>query len=118
MALPTGSRATAGPVAGGAHLVVALGELVLRRPSADRRERTLDSVLAGRQAFQGVVLLARPTPATLAASAGVELAHMSSMLVLAALDRRRRRFGLREAALSSLVVAAEAWLWWRAVSRA
>jgi hypothetical protein len=113
----TASRTTAGLAVGGAHLAVALGEVALRQASADRRERSLDAVVAGRQALQGLLMVAIETPTTLGVGAGVDLAHLSSMLVLAALDPRRRRFGLREAALSGAFAAAEVWLWRRAASR-
>jgi hypothetical protein len=73
-------------------------------------------VIAGRHALQGLVLVQSATPTRLAASAAVDVAHLSSMLVLAALDGRRRRFGLREPVQSSAFLVGEVGHWWSAAS--
>lgn len=103
---------------GGAHLAVAAGEMVLRHGSTDRLEQAILGTLVGRHLLQGLVMAATPTPVLLGASAGVDLAHLSSMLLLAAMDRRRRRFGLREASIGAVLVALEVRLWRQAGARA
>jgi hypothetical protein len=70
--------------------------------------RAVARVLGGRHIVQAVLSAARPTPAVLALGAGADVLHSASMIVLAALDRPRRRLGLSD----GLVAAAFAGAGW------
>jgi hypothetical protein len=65
-------------------------------------------VLGGRHIAQAVLSAARPTPAVLALGAGTDVLHSASMIMLAALDRPRRRLGLSDG-LMAAAFAASGW---------
>lgn len=60
-----------------------------------RREQLVVRLLGVRHLLQAAVTTAVPTPAVLRLGAGVDAAHAPSM-ILAALDRRRRRTAVAE----------------------
>ena len=68
--------------------------------------RTVARVLGGRHIAQAVLSAARPTPAVLALSAGTDVLHSASMMVLAALDRPRRRLALADGLVAAAFAAA------------
>ncbi len=71
----------------------------------DRRTRQVVRILGGRQLIQALATGADPTATMLAVGAAVDVIHGLTMVVLAVVDRRRRRVALGDA----LIAAAFAW---------
>lgn len=65
--------------------------------AADRPTRAMARVLGARHALQGLLSAGAPGPMVLALGVEVDLAHVASMMGLAALDQPRRRAGLVDA---------------------
>jgi hypothetical protein len=63
-------------------------------------------LLGARQVVQGVVTATRPTSPVPAGGVVVDVLHAASMLGLAAVDRRSRRWALRSAAAAFAWAAA------------
>ncbi len=82
---------------------------------ADRRTRRTVRVLGGRQLVQAVGTGADPTATVLAVGAAVDVVHGLTMVVLAVVDRRRRRVALGDALIAAafacvgVALAAGAW---------
>jgi hypothetical protein len=70
-----------------------------------RREQTVVRLLGARHLLQATVTVAMPTPAVLRLGAGVDAAHAASMII-AAVDRRRRRPAVSEVLCASGFAAA------------
>jgi hypothetical protein len=90
-------------VAWGAVLLLSPRPVLVRvhRLPVDRRTLVVARVLGVRQVAQGAVSLARPDPAVLISGVLVDALHAASMLGLAAVDRRRTRGAVTEAALAA-----------------
>ena len=67
--------------------------------------RTVARLLGARHLIQGVLTAGAPSAVVLAVGVEVDLAHAASMLGLAMLDPRRRRAGLRDAAVAATLAA-------------
>jgi hypothetical protein len=80
-------------------------ERVLGRP-ATRAEVGVVRVLGGRHLAQAAVVTAAPRTAV--AGRAVDLVHLASMLLLAAVDRPRRRAALLSATVAGALAAASA----------
>ncbi|MGH3765027.1 MAG: hypothetical protein ACRDS0_20865 [Pseudonocardiaceae bacterium] len=80
---------------------------------ADPLTRAVTRVLGARHLIQGMLTGGAPGALVLALGVEVDLAHVASMLGLAALDRRRRRAGLIDAAAAGVFAVAGAILVWR-----
>jgi hypothetical protein len=92
----------------GVLLVVAPGaviRLATGQPSG-RRERAVARLLGTRHVVQAAITAFAPVPGVLAAGAGVDVLHTTSMIMLAAADRRARRAALTDALAESLFAAA------------
>jgi hypothetical protein len=74
----------------------------------DRRASLVVRILGLRQLIEALLAGAIPSPLTLKVSGAVDGLHAGSMLALAAVDERRRRVALADAALASSLCAA-AW---------
>ncbi len=68
---------------------------------ADRLTRAVTGLLGGRHLAQGILTGGAPSAGALTRGVRVDLAHAASMLGLAALDKRRRRAGLVDAAAAA-----------------
>lgn len=73
---------------------------------ADPASRLVTRVLGARQLGQGLVCALRPRPAVLGLGVAVDLAHGASMVALAGLDPPRRRGGLVDAGVATLLASA------------
>jgi hypothetical protein len=92
----------------GVALVAAPGaviRLATGQPSG-RRERGVARLLGARHVVQAAITALAPVPGVLAAGAGVDAVHTTSMITLAAADRRVRRAALTDALAESLFAAA------------
>ena len=92
----------------GVMLVAAPGaviRLVTGQPSG-RRERGVARLLGARHLVQAAITALAPVPGVLAAGAGVDALHTTSMIMLAAVDRRARRAALTDALAEGLFAAA------------
>lgn len=67
----------------------------------DHRATVVARVLAARQIVQAGLLVRYPGPTALALGAGVDGLHAASMVALAAVDARRRRAALLDAAIAA-----------------
>jgi len=76
---------------------------------ADRTGTVVVRVLGARQLVQGLASGLSPSPEVLAMGVWVDLAHASTGLGLAAVDRSRARAGLIDAALAAGWAAAGLW---------
>jgi hypothetical protein len=75
---------------------------------ADGRIQVVARVLGVRHLTQAAATAARPSPEVLTLSAGTDLAHAASMLVLAVTDRLRCRAALVDAAVAAAFATAGA----------
>jgi hypothetical protein len=91
----------------GAALVVAPSALIYlttgRFPG--RHARRVAQLLGARHLIQAGVSVLAPVPGVLAVGAGIDSVHATSMLVLAAADRRTRRVALADALAEALFAA-------------
>jgi len=92
----------------GVVLVAAPGaviRLATGQPSG-RRERGIARLLGARHLVQAAITALAPVPGVLAAGAGVDTLHTTSMIMLAAADRHVRRAALTDALAESLFAVA------------
>jgi len=92
----------------GVALVAAPGaviRLATGQPSG-HRERAIARLLGSRHLVQAAITALAPVPGVLAAGAGVDALHTTSMIMLAAVDRRARRAALTDALAESLFAVA------------
>lgn len=83
---------------------------------ADRTGMTVARLLGARHLMQALLTLGRPGAMVLVLGVEADIAHSASMLGLAALDRRRRRGALVDAATAgSFAIAGAVLAWWRCV---
>ena len=75
---------------------------------ANRATRVVVRLLGGRQLLQGILTSSTPSVPMLALGAEAGLAHALSMLALAALNQRRRRAELTDAAVAATLAASGA----------
>lgn len=76
--------------------------------SLDRRSTTVVRVLGARQLLQSAVIsLSPPSEALRRGASMVDVLHASSMVLLALVDRQRRRAALADAAVAGAFAAAE-----------
>lgn len=104
--MPTTRHFQAARAAYGAALLCAPGPL-LRLASghrADQRARAVTRLLGARQLTQAALVSARGTPTAVVLATAADLAHATSMVLLAALDGPRRRIALLDA-LAALTLA-------------
>ena len=69
--------------------------------SPDRATHAFVRVLGGRELLQGAVMLAVPTRPVLLVGSAVDAIHVTTMLALAAIDRKRRGPALANAATAA-----------------
>ncbi|MGH3852288.1 MAG: hypothetical protein ACRDR6_02075 [Pseudonocardiaceae bacterium] len=74
--------------------------------AAARPTRVVARVLGARQVLQGLLSAGAPGPIVLALGVEADLAHATSMVCLAAVDRTRRRAGLVDALCAGSFAAA------------
>jgi hypothetical protein len=104
---------------GYAALLLAAPDLVIRLSTghpASRATRVVARLLGGRHLIQGILTRSAPSTPMLALGAEADLAHALSMLALAALNQRRRRAELTDAALAATLATTGAILAIRAQS--
>lgn len=94
----------------GARLAVAGADGFVSRRTADRLERSVLEVLAGRHLLQLALTLAKPTRKVVAAGATVDALHSLSMVGLASVSPRHRRGAITDAAVAGGLAAAGALL--------
>jgi hypothetical protein len=82
-------------------------ERVLVGRAPDARARTFIRVLGGRHLLQAAVTATAGGPVFHRIGAGVDALHALTMLVLAALDRRRRHAAVANAAIALAFAAGE-----------
>lgn len=80
---------------------------------ADTASTTVARLLGGRHLAQALLTLGRPGAMVLALGVQADIAHSGSMLGLAAVDQRRRRGALVDAAAAGSFAVAGAFLAWR-----
>jgi hypothetical protein len=100
-----------------AALLLAAPDLVIRLSTghpANRITRAVVRLLGGRHLIQGILTGNRPSTPMLALGAAADLAHALSMLALAALNQRRRRAELTDAAVAATLAISGAILATRA----
>ncbi len=91
--------------AGYGTLLLAVPDPVIRLYTGHRADpltRAVVRVLGARHLIQGILTSGAPGAVVLALGVEVDLAHVASMLGLAALDQRRRRAGLVDAAAAGM----------------
>lgn len=92
----------------GARLALAGADALASARAADRLERSLFEILAGRHVIQLALTLAKPTRQVVAAGAGVDALHSLSMVGLAVASPSHRRGALTDAAVAGGMAAAGA----------